>query len=161
MSPSIYALSLLTFVVDPAPTRAGTSLYMHAFTLYSSVRPFGLSALLFGRDPELGAQLYLIDPSGSYLGYRGAALGKGRQLAKTEIEKLDLDTLTLDQAVKEAARIVYKCHDENKDKDFELEMAWIGPKTKGGKGEVEIVPKDVQGEAERLAKEALDADMED
>ena len=69
--------------------------------------------------------------------------------------------MTLDQAVNEAARIVYKCHDENKDKDFELEMAWIGPQTKGGKGQVEMVPKEMQAEAERLAKEALDADMED
>lgn len=139
----------------------GVSLYAHAFTLYSSVRPFGISTILFGLDDDLGPQIYLIEPSGAYWGYRGAALGKGRQLAKTEIEKLDLDTLTLDQAVNEAARIVYKCHDENKDKDFELEMAWIGPQTKGGKGQVEMVPKEKQAEAERLAKEALDADMED
>ncbi len=38
-------------------------------------------------------------------GYHGAAVGKGRQLAKTELEKLSLSTLTTRQAVKEAARM--------------------------------------------------------
>lgn len=40
-------------------------------------------------------------------------------------------------------------------------MAWIGPQTKNGKGHVELVPKDIMAEAERLAKEALNEDMED
>ncbi|CAO1615013.1 unnamed protein product [Sympodiomycopsis kandeliae] len=148
----------------PAPIKAlasRLSSYIHAFTLYSSVRPFGISTLLFGTDDDDGPQIYLIEPSGSYWGYKGAALGKGRQLAKTEIEKLDLDNLTIEQGVKEAAKIIYKVHDDAKDKDFELEMAWVGNKTKGGKGYVELVPQDKIDEAERLAKEALNEDMED
>lgn len=41
-------------------------------------------------------------------------------------------------------------------------MAWIGPGiTKGGKGEVELVPNDKVAEAVRLAKAALDEEMED
>jgi hypothetical protein len=38
-------------------------------------------------------------------GYRGCAIGKGRQLAKTEIEKLALDELTAEEALVEAARM--------------------------------------------------------
>jgi 20S proteasome subunit alpha 7 len=38
-------------------------------------------------------------------GYHGAAVGKGRQLAKTELEKLKLSELTLREAVFEAARM--------------------------------------------------------
>lgn len=38
-------------------------------------------------------------------GYHGAAIGKGRQLAKTELEKLKLTELTTRQAVLEAARM--------------------------------------------------------
>ena len=38
-------------------------------------------------------------------GYHGAAVGKGRQLAKTELEKLNLKELTIRQAVIEAARM--------------------------------------------------------
>jgi 20S proteasome subunit alpha 7 len=38
-------------------------------------------------------------------GYHGAAVGKGRQLAKTELEKLKLSELTIREAVFEAARM--------------------------------------------------------
>ena len=38
-------------------------------------------------------------------GYHGAAVGKGRQLAKTELEKLKLSELTTREAVLEAARM--------------------------------------------------------
>ena len=40
-----------------------------------------------------------------YKGYHGAAVGKGRQLAKTELEKLKLSELTTREAVFEAARM--------------------------------------------------------
>lgn len=38
-------------------------------------------------------------------GYNGAAVGKGRQLAKTELEKLKLSELTTREAAIEAARM--------------------------------------------------------
>jgi hypothetical protein len=38
--------------------------YMQAFTLYSSVRPFGASALIALMDSYHGPQLYLAEPSG-------------------------------------------------------------------------------------------------
>lgn len=38
-------------------------------------------------------------------GYHGAAAGKGRQLAKTELEKLKLSEMTTREAVIEAARM--------------------------------------------------------
>lgn len=37
--------------------------YVHAYTLYSSVRPFGVSMIL-GSIEEDGPQMYLIEPSG-------------------------------------------------------------------------------------------------
>ena len=40
------------------------SMYMHAYTLYSFVRPFGCSILLAGYDKTDGADLYSIEPSG-------------------------------------------------------------------------------------------------
>ena len=69
-----------------------------------------------------GPFLYMIEPSGLYWGYYGAATGKGPQAAKAELEKLDLSggELTLVEAIKEAARIIYVAHDDNKDKEFEL-----------------------------------------
>lgn len=66
--------------------------------------------------------------------------------------------LTLEQGVKEAARIIYVAHEDSKDKEFELEMTWIGP---GTKGRHEEVPKALREEAERLAKKALEGEDEE
>lgn len=81
-------------------------MYVQAYTLYSSVRPFGISSVLGGVDDD-GPQLYMIEPSGVFWGYNGCAIGKGRQLAKTEIEKLSLgkDGMTVKEAVQHAANM--------------------------------------------------------
>lgn len=127
-------------------------LYVQAYTLYSSVRPFGCSTIL-GAVDKTGPILYVIEPSGVAYGYHGAAIGKGRQLAKTELEKLKLAELSTREAVIEAARIIYLVHDDAKEKDFELEMSWIGDETNG----LHLpVPKDLLEEASRKAKEALE-----
>lgn len=47
---------------------------------------------------------------------------------------------------------IYIVHDEVKDKQFELELSWVGEETEGRH---EWVPKDLREEAEKLAKEAL------
>jgi 20S proteasome subunit alpha 7 len=96
-------------------------------------------------------------------GYYGAATGKGRQSAKSELEKLDLaaGNLTLEEGVKEAARIIYAAHEDSKDKDFELEMTWVSSLEGPTKGRHEEVPKELREEAERLAKKALEGDDDD
>ncbi|KAL4075974.1 proteasome subunit alpha type-3 [Scleroderma citrinum] len=128
------------------------ALYAQAYTLYSSVRPFGISTIFGGVD-KTGPSLYVVEPSGVSLGYHGAAVGKGRQLAKTELEKLKLSELTMRQAVIEAARIIYLVHDDNKEKEFELEMSWVGDETDG----LHVpVPADLLAEAEQKAREALE-----
>ncbi|KAL8366967.1 hypothetical protein RB595_009150 [Gaeumannomyces hyphopodioides] len=163
--------------------------YLQAYTLYQSVRPFGITAIVGGWDSSLelpvdgevgagpsvgaggkavgkkhgGARLYMIEPSGLYWGYYGAATGKGRQAAKAELEKLDLagEGISLLDAVKEAARIIYVAHDDNKDKEFELEMTWISDEDGPTKGRHEEVPKKLLQEAERLAKKSLEDDDDD
>ncbi|KAM7199280.1 Nucleophile aminohydrolase [Rhypophila sp. PSN 637] len=162
--------------------------YMQAYTLYQSVRPFGVTAILGGFDSDLeqpvdgevgsgpscggggkvegqkhgGPYLAMIEPSGTYWGYYGAATGKGRQAAKAELEKLNLAAgeITIKEAVKEAARIIYIAHDDNKDKDFELEMSWISGSDGPTKGKHVEVPKDLQAEAEGLARKAIEKDLE-
>lgn len=167
--------------------------YVQAYTLYSSVRPFGVSAILGGWDSEAdlgvdgqvgsgpvagaggkiddktlkrgGPALYMIEPSGLYWGYYGAATGKGRQAAKAELEKLDLNSptcsLTLKDAVLEAARIIHVAHEDSKDKDFELELTWISGLDGPTKGRHEHVPQDLFEEAERHAKKSLEPDDDD
>ncbi|KAK9323014.1 nucleophile aminohydrolase [Lipomyces orientalis] len=133
--------------------------YVQAYTLYSSVRPFGISAIIGGVDAS-GPHLYTIEPSGAYWGYLGAATGKGRQAAKSELEKLDLPNISAKDAVKAAAKIIYAAHDDSKDKDFELEISWVSASETGGLHE--FVPKELLEEAERLAKEEdEDEEMEE
>lgn len=171
----------------PIPTNAlaarmGT--YLQAYTCHSYVRPFGITAIIAGFDPEHelpvegevgsgpscgaggkaegkkhgGPFLYMIEPSGLYWGYYGAATGKGRQAAKAELEKLDLagESITLEQAVKEAARILHKSHGEENAKDYEIEISWISGLDGPTKGRHMEVPEEMKEEAMRLAKEAED-----
>ncbi|KAI4102299.1 MAG: hypothetical protein L6R37_004491 [Teloschistes peruensis] len=155
--------------------------FAQAYTLYSSVRPFGITAICGGVDEDGKPGLYMIEPSGLYWnthtltpplppdtantafsflyppqGYFGAATGKGRQAAKAEIEKLDLANLPIREAVKHAARIIYVAHEDSKDKEFELEMTWIS--TEETKGRHVEVPKELVEEAGRLAKKALEGE---
>lgn len=102
------------------------ALYMHAYTMYSALRPFGASLLFASYDALDGPQLFCLEPSGLSYGYLGCAIGKAKQAAKTEIEKLKLSQLTCKELIKEAAKIIYQVHDEVKDKSFELELSWIG-----------------------------------
>ena len=166
--------------------------YVQAYTLYSSVRPFGITAIVGGWDADAeldvdgavgsgpkagsggkipgakqgGPYLYMIEPSGLYWGYYGAATGKGRQAAKAELEKLKLDPkdgdcISLEQGIKEAARIIYVAHEDSKDKEFELELTWISGVNGPTKGRHEEVPRELKEEAERLAKQALEGEDEE
>ncbi|KAJ4858699.1 proteasome subunit domain-containing protein [Trichoderma breve] len=135
--------------------------YLQAYTMYGSVRPFGITAIVPGKHG--GPFLYMIEPSGLYWGYYGAATGKGRQAAKAELEKLDLPAgnITLLEAVKQAARIIYIAHKDNKDKEFELEMTWISTVDGPTKGRHVEVPKELREEAERLARAEDESDDEE
>jgi 20S proteasome subunit alpha 7 len=85
-------------------------------------------------------------------GYKACAVGKAKQAAKTELEKLKMSDMTLAELVKEATRIIYAVHDEVKDKDFELELSWVGEATDGLH---QLVPEDVKTSAVDYAKDSL------
>jgi len=149
-----------SFYYDPIPAKIiadRVANYMQAHTLYGHLRPFGVSALIATWDAD-GPHLHMIEPSGLVYGFFGTAIGKGKQSAKGELEKLKLSEMTAAQAVKEIARIIYSVHDDVKDKDFELEMSWI---CEASGYQHQMVPKDIFDEAERAAKAALDEDMAD
>ena len=101
----------------------------------------------------------------TFQGYYGAAAGKGRQAAKGELEKLDLQdpncSLTLKDAVMEAARIIYVAHEDSKDKEFELEMSWISALDGPTKGRHQQVPQQLLEEAEKAAKKSLEGGSDD
>ncbi|XP_020101895.1 proteasome subunit alpha type-3 isoform X1 [Ananas comosus] len=104
--------------------------YVHLCTLYWWLRPFGCGVLLGGYDRD-GPQLYMVEPSGVSYRYFGAAMGKGRQAAKT----------------------IYGLHDEAKDKAFELEMSWVCDESNRLH---QKVPDNLLEEAKAAAKAALE-----
>ncbi|KAG6413147.1 hypothetical protein SASPL_125849 [Salvia splendens] len=126
--------------------------YVHLCTLYWWLRPFGCGVIVGGYDRD-GPQLYMIEPSGISYRYFGAAIGKGRQAAKTEIEKLKLSEMTCRQGVIEVAKIIYGVHDEAKDKAFELEMSWVCDESNR---QHQKVPENLLEEAKAAAKAALE-----
>lgn len=131
-------------------------IYVQNYTCYNSVRPFGVSSIVGGVD-DSGPHLYMIEPSGACWGYSGAATGKGRQTAKSELEKLNYEELTVKEAIKIAARIIHQAHEDNKDKDYELEISWVSKEFTEGKHE--LIPDELLVEAKKLAEE--DEDDED
>ncbi|CAH8545088.1 unnamed protein product [Heterobilharzia americana] len=128
------------------------AMYMHAHTLYSAVRPFGVSVLLGSYESD-GPHLYVIEPSGLSFAYFGCAIGKAKQSATTEIEKLKINDLSPEEMIKEAAKIIYTVHDEIKDKNFELDLSWVGANTKGVH---QSVSRKLFDDAETFAKQALE-----
>ncbi|UYV82932.1 PSMA3 [Cordylochernes scorpioides] len=80
------------------------AMYMHVYTLYSAIRPFGCS-LLMGQYSNGKPELFCVDPSGISWGYTGCAIGKAKQAAKTEMEKLKLKDMSCKELIKEAAKM--------------------------------------------------------
>jgi len=136
--------------------------FVHMYTIYWYLRPFGVSVLLAQYDPRpstTGPQLYMIEPSGLCYRYFACAIGKHRMGAKTELEKLKFDTVTCREAVNEIAKMIYKLHDDVKDKEFELELSWICDESQR---KHVPVPEEVRAEAIRLAIEAKEkAEMDE
>jgi len=129
--------------------------FVHTYTLYWYLRPFGASVLIASVDDD-GPSLHMLEPSGIAYKYFAAAIGKHRMAAKTELEKIKFDQITCDEAVTEIAKILYKLHDDIKDKDWELELSWI---KKDGKHQ--MVPAAVRAAALRAGREAKDREDRD
>jgi 20S proteasome subunit alpha 7 len=116
--------------IPPDTLAARLGSYVHYFTLHGALRPFGAAAVLASYDEEeKAACLHLVEPSGNSHAYFGVAVGKGKQAAKTELEKLNLHKTKLSptQAVQEICKILILLHQENKEssKPLELEVSWL------------------------------------
>jgi 20S proteasome subunit alpha 7 len=136
--------------------------YVHYFTLHGSLRPFGTSALVASYDPETKQHsLQMVEPSGVAYTYYGCAAGKGRQPARTELEKLDVHkpetSIDVREGVKQLARIIHLLHEEGKDKPFELEMSWVCEESNW---EHKGVPRDYIKEAVEWAKKDIEEEEE-
>ena len=80
--------------------------YMHMNTIRLGARPFGCTIILSSFDEVNGPALYMIDSSGQCYGYFGCAAGKGRQMARNEIEKLNPKNLSCKEAALQLAKML-------------------------------------------------------
>ena len=85
-------ISIQSLVVDVCDTKQ-----MH--TQYGGVRPFGVSLLVGGVD-DLGPQLYTTDPSGSFWGWKAAAIGKESDVVRDYFKEKYTNNLNLEGALK-------------------------------------------------------------
>ena len=125
--------------------------FVHAYTLYGVYRPFGATFFLASYDDNK-PYLFKIENSGSVTGYFGCADGKGKQVAKTELEKVDRGE-TCDSALSKVTKAIVRAHEEFKEKTYELEMSWVGSFNQGRHG---IVPHEKRDELRKQAEDELE-----
>lgn len=70
---------------------------MQLYTQNAGVRPFGVSLLVGGVDPDGQTKLYLTDPSGAFWGYHATAIGNGAPAAREYLQKEYKETFTLEE----------------------------------------------------------------
>uniref|UniRef100_A0A0G4I225 Proteasome subunit alpha type n=1 Tax=Chromera velia CCMP2878 TaxID=1169474 RepID=A0A0G4I225_9ALVE len=97
---------------------------MQEFTQAGGVRPFGISLLVAGYDED-GPQLYQVDPTGAYFGWKASAIGKNMQNAKTFLEKRYNPDIELEDAIHTAILTLQEGF-EGAMTEHNIEIACIG-----------------------------------
>ena len=98
------------------------------FTQYAGVRPFGVS-LIIGGVVNNNPELYLTDPSGTYISYEAIAIGSDSDQVTDFLEKTYTNDLSLDDAGALAVAAIYLSSEE-KEGTSHIRMAQI--KTESG-----------------------------
>jgi len=122
------------------------------FTQYAGVRPFGVSLILGGIDSG-GTQLFLTDPSGTYISYDAVAIGSGSDQVTEFLEKNYKPDISLDDAGTLAAASIYIAS-EDKDDSQHIIMCQI----LSDKKTFEIMSEDQIKKYSKLASEKYPSD---
>ena len=86
-----------------------------AYTQYGGKRPFGVSLLYMGWDPDYGFQLYQSEPSGNYGGWKATCIGNNSAAAVSMLKQDYKEGQTdINQALALAVRVISKTLDTNK-----------------------------------------------
>jgi 20S proteasome subunit alpha 2 len=95
------AMKYVSTYQDEMPVRqlaAEVAAVMQEFTQSGGVRPFGISLMIAGVDDN-GPQLYQVDPSGAFFGWKASAIGKNFANAKTFLEKRYNEDIEVEDAI--------------------------------------------------------------
>lgn len=83
--------------------------YIHLFTTFAGLRPFGLVLLIAGID-STGIRLFATDPSGSFLEYKAVCEGLNNYGVMKYLNKHYIENMILNQAIKLALNSVKKVY---------------------------------------------------
>ncbi len=117
------------------------------YTQYAGVRPFGVALILGGVVNKI-PQLYLTDPSGTYISYDAIAIGAGSEQVTDFLEKTYKNDLSLDDASVLAAAGIYLSSEDKEGTDH-IKMAHIKTET----GLYEIISREQITNYANTAKE--------
>ncbi|EOB13928.1 Proteasome subunit alpha type-3 [Nosema bombycis CQ1] len=112
--------------ISPEILRKYLSYNVYQHTSYFNYRVFGvniISCIKFENE----FKILTTTCDGHSLFHKASAIGKGSRLAKTEIEKLELDDMNVHDLVENGIRILYKSFDSVKDKPFDIEIGVFTP----------------------------------
>jgi len=122
------------------------------FTQYAGVRPFGVSLIIGGVDESNETQLYLTDPSGTFISYDAVAIGSGSDQVTDFLEKAYNQDLSLDDASSLAVAAIYLAS-EDKEGTNHIRMAQVKKDSK----QFELVSEDQITNFAKVAKEKYPA----
>lgn len=132
--------------------------YLHAYTCYYHLRPFGASMIIAGYDArKKEPQLCMAEHNGDAYRYFGCSLGKGARAAKTEIEKHKFREKTCREALPWLAKTLLITHEEVQEKPYKLEMSWLCEESGF---QHQRVSEDLIEEAQQWAKKSVEEDDE-
>ena len=99
---------------------------MQIFTQYGGVRPFGVALLIGGVD-EKGSQLFEIDPSSAFYGWKAQAIGRGAENSLKILRKSWKENLSQEQALTLALKAL-----KAGERDAKIEEVEVGIINKDG-----------------------------
>ncbi|MEB3755619.1 MAG: archaeal proteasome endopeptidase complex subunit alpha [Desulfurococcales archaeon] len=86
----------------------------HQYTQYGGVRPFGVSMIFGGVDPDGTPRLLRTEPGGQYIGYYAIAIGMGAQGANEYLEAHYEQNLTPEETLELAFKaMIYSMQQRN------------------------------------------------
>merc|ERR1712168_1274005 len=123
------------------------------YTQSGGRRPFGLSCLLVGIDPDGTPRLYQTDPSGTYHAWKANAIGRSSKIVKEFLEQQysEENTDSEDKCIKLAARALLEVV-QSSGKNLELAIMRT---TKNSEGK--IVPKPMEALSQEKTEELVKA----
>ena len=123
------------------------------FTQYAGVRPFGVALIIGGVDNNNQTQLFLTDPSGTYISYDAVSIGSGSDQVTEFLEKNYKADLSIDDASVLATASIYLASDD-KEGTQHIRMAQIKTDTK----QFEVVSEQKISDYAQTAKEKYPAE---